>query len=33
LANQGVQVLRVHDVVAMLHAIKLYLATGGLDRN
>ena len=31
LANQGVQVLRVHDVAATLQAIKLYLATGGLD--
>lgn len=32
LANQGVQVLRVHDVAATLHAIKLYLATGGLEK-
>jgi dihydropteroate synthase len=33
LANQGVQVLRVHDVAATLHAIKLYLATGGLEKS
>jgi dihydropteroate synthase len=29
LANQRVQVLRVHDVAANLHALKLYLASGG----
>lgn len=28
LANQGVQVLRVHDVAANLHALKLYFASG-----
>jgi dihydropteroate synthase len=31
LANQGVQILRVHDVAPTLHALILYLATGGLD--
>ncbi|MGH7138173.1 MAG: dihydropteroate synthase, partial [Pirellulales bacterium] len=30
LANQGVQVLRVHDVAPTLHALKLYVATCGL---
>ena len=30
LANQGVQIIRVHDVAANLHALKLYAATGGL---
>jgi dihydropteroate synthase len=30
LANQGVQIVRVHDVAATLHALKLYVATGGL---
>ncbi|MGH7140726.1 MAG: dihydropteroate synthase [Pirellulales bacterium] len=30
LANQGVQILRVHDVAPTLHALKLYVATGGL---
>lgn len=28
LANQGVQILRLHDVAANLHALKLYLASG-----
>ncbi|HVX13367.1 MAG TPA: dihydropteroate synthase [Pirellulales bacterium] len=32
LANQGVQILRVHDVAPTLHALKLYIAAGGLDR-
>jgi dihydropteroate synthase len=32
LANQGVQVLRVHDVAAVRHALALYEASGGLDR-
>jgi dihydropteroate synthase len=31
LANQGVQILRVHDVAANLHALKLYLAASGLE--
>ena len=31
LANQGVQIVRVHDVAPTLHALKLYLATGGLS--
>lgn len=31
LANQGVQVLRVHDVAPTLHALKLYAASGGLN--
>ncbi|HET6879181.1 MAG TPA: dihydropteroate synthase [Pirellulales bacterium] len=30
LANQGVQIVRVHDVEPTLHALKLYVATGGL---
>lgn len=29
LANQGVQILRVHDVAPTLHALKAYFATGG----
>jgi dihydropteroate synthase len=29
LANQGVQILRVHDVAPTLHALKLYFASGG----
>jgi dihydropteroate synthase len=33
LANQGVQILRVHDVAANLHALKLYLASGGLGKS
>ncbi len=32
LASQGVQILRVHDVAPTLHALKLYVASGGLDR-
>jgi dihydropteroate synthase len=31
LANQGVQVIRVHDVAAVRHALLLYEATGGSD--
>ncbi|HEX7376490.1 MAG TPA: dihydropteroate synthase [Pirellulales bacterium] len=29
LANQGVQIVRVHDVASTLHALKLYFAVGG----
>ena len=31
LANQGVQVVRVHDVAAVRQALLLYEATGGFD--
>ncbi|HWB12234.1 MAG TPA: dihydropteroate synthase [Pirellulales bacterium] len=31
LARQGIQMLRVHDVAANLHALKLYQAAGGLE--
>jgi dihydropteroate synthase len=31
LANQGVQILRVHDVEAVRHALMVYEATGGFD--
>ena len=30
LGRQGVQILRIHDVAANLHALKLYQAAGGL---
>jgi dihydropteroate synthase len=31
LAAQGVQVIRVHDVAAVRHALLLFEATGGID--
>ena len=31
LARQGVQILRVHDVQPVRHALLLFEATGGLD--
>ncbi|MBL8825643.1 MAG: dihydropteroate synthase [Planctomycetaceae bacterium] len=31
LARQGIQVLRVHDVAPVLHALQLFDATGGID--